>query len=158
MQPLALTLYNELRQAHATVCTAESCTGGLISAAITEIPGSSEVFLGSIVAYANAVKQSLLGVSAETLERYGAVSSQTMEQMLSGVMNATGADCAMATSGIAGPGGGTPDKPVGTVWIGAAVKGERIVRLYHLDGNRRQITAAATLAAMQQLLELLAQR
>ena len=104
--------------------TAESCTGGGIAALITSIPGSSNYFKGGIVAYSNEVKMSLLDVPAETLEMYGAVSRETVAEMAKGVMKRLKTDCAIATSGIAGPGGGTPEKPVGTIWIAVAYKSE----------------------------------
>lgn len=104
--------------------TAESCTGGGIAALITSIPGSSNYFKGGIVAYSNEVKMSLLDVSAETLEMYGAVSRETVTEMAKGVMKRLKTDCAIATSGIAGPGGGTPEKPVGTIWMAVAYKSE----------------------------------
>ncbi|MDE6215627.1 CinA family protein [Bacteroides sp.] len=104
--------------------TAESCTGGGIAALITSIPGSSNYFKGGIVAYSNEVKMSLLDVSAETLEMYGAVSRETVAEMAKGAMKRLKTDCAIATSGIAGPGGGTPEKPVGTIWIAVAYKSE----------------------------------
>lgn len=144
-----------LRAQKQTLCTAESCTGGNIAHRITEVPGCSDVFMGGIVSYDNSVKRGILGVSAETLEAYGAVSRQVVRQMLSGACRATGASCAMATSGIAGPGGGTPEKPVGTVWIGAVAPGkEPDIRLLHFDGNRSEVIEQATAAAMQILLEL----
>ena len=105
-----------------SLSTAESCTGGGIAALITSVPGSSEYFNGSIVAYSNEIKMSLLHVSAETLEKHGAVSRETVTEMVKGAMKTLKTDCAVATSGIAGPGGGTPEKPVGTVWIAAAYK------------------------------------
>ena len=107
-----------------TLATAESCTGGGIAACITAIPGSSECFKGGVVAYSNEVKSSVLHVKPETLERYGAVSQNTVSEMARGVQALMGTDCAIATSGIAGPGGGTPNKPVGTIWIAVAYKNE----------------------------------
>ena len=95
-----------------SLSTAESCTGGGIAALITSVPGSSEYFNGSIVAYSNEIKMSLLHVSAETLEKHGAVSRETVTEMVKGAMKTLKTDCAVATSGIAGPGGGTPEKPV----------------------------------------------
>lgn len=102
------------------VSTAESCTGGLISAAITSVSGASEVFEMGICSYANIIKQEKLNVPAEYLEKYGAVSEQTARAMAKGVMAAAGSDFAVSTTGIAGPTGGTAEKPVGTVWIGIA--------------------------------------
>lgn len=102
------------------VTTAESCTGGLLAGAITAVPGSSAWFHGSVVAYDNAVKTALLGVGVQTLQQHGAVSEATVRQMASGALTALRASWAMAVSGIAGPGGGLPGKPVGTVWFGLA--------------------------------------
>lgn len=107
-----------------SLSTAESCTGGGIAALITSVPGSSEYFNGGIVSYSNEVKISLLHVSTETLEKQGAVSRETVMEMVKGAMKTLKTDCAVATSGIAGPGGGTPEKPVGTIWIAAAYKNE----------------------------------
>ena len=116
-----------------TVSTAESCTGGGIAARLTSVPGSSEYVKGGIIAYSNEVKINLLGVSPETLERVGAVSRETVEQMALGAMKRLKTDCAVATSGIAGPGGGTPEKPVGTIWIAVAYKNE--IQTRKLEGN-----------------------
>lgn len=113
-----------LKAKNLSLSTAESCTGGGIAALITSVPGSSEYFNGGIVAYSNDVKMSLLHVSPGTLEKYGAVSRETVTEMVKGVMKTLKTDCAVATSGIAGPGGSTPGKPVGTVWIAAAYKNE----------------------------------
>ena len=103
-----------------TLSTAESCTGGSIAALITSVPGSSEYFKGGVVAYSNEVKMNMLHVSPETLQKYGAVSRETVIEMVQGVMESMKTDCAVATSGIAGPGGGTPEKPVGTIWMAVA--------------------------------------
>lgn len=106
-----------LSSAGLRLATAESCTGGLIAKLITDVPGSSDVFLGGIVSYANEVKMSPLGVRAETLKAHGAVSEETALEMADGARRVCGADIAVSTTGIAGPGGGTPEKPVGTVYI-----------------------------------------
>jgi PncC family amidohydrolase len=103
-----------------TLAAAESCTGGLVSYRITSVPGSSDYFLGGIVAYSNEMKTSLLGVAPETLERYGAVSEQCAREMAEGARRATGADIAVATTGIAGPGGATARKPVGLIYVACA--------------------------------------
>ena len=103
-----------------TMSTAESCTGGTISALITSVPGSSAYFLGSVTSYANSVKIGVLGVDADIIEKHGAVSSECVAAMAEGVRKLTGSDYSVATSGIAGPGGGTPEKPVGTVWVGVS--------------------------------------
>ena len=117
-----------------TLVTAESCTAGSVAAAITAVAGSSQFFKGGIIAYSNEIKESLLGVTHETLETHGAVSEETVIEMVKGAMKALKTDCAVATSGIAGPGGGTPEKPVGTVWIAAGYKNE--IRTYRQETNR----------------------
>ena len=132
--PLEVIIGELLKKKKITVSTAESCTGGSIAARLTSIAGSSEYFNGSIVAYSNEVKMNLLYVSPETLERHGAVSEETVIEMVKGAMKALKTDCAVATSGIAGPGGGTPEKPVGTVWIAAGYKNE--IRTYKQETNR----------------------
>ena len=119
-----------------SLSTAESCTGGGIAALVTSVPGSSEYFKGGIVAYANEVKEELLGVRSETLVAYGAVSRETVVEMAKGAMNRLKTDCAVATSGIAGPGGGTPEKPVGTVWIAVAYKNEIVTMKQEGDEGR----------------------
>ncbi|WP_175629409.1 competence/damage-inducible protein A [Bacteroides acidifaciens] len=132
--PLEIIVGELLKKKKLTVSTAESCTGGSIAARLTSIAGSSEYFNGSVVAYSNDVKTRLLHVAPETLERYGAVSEKTVIEMVKGAMKALKTDCAVATSGIAGPGGGTPEKPVGTVWIAAGYKNE--IRTYKQETNR----------------------
>lgn len=138
-----------------TMGTAESCTGGNIAHLITSVPGSSAWFLGGIVSYSNQVKQEVLGVSEKTLEQYGAVSQPVAEQMVLGVKRILHCDCAVATSGIAGPGGGSPDKPVGTVWIAALCKDKIITSLFHFKGNRQEIISQSSEAALTMLLELI---
>lgn len=119
-----------------SLSTAESCTGGGVAALITSVPGSSVYFKGGIVAYDNEVKKNLLGVSPETLSAYGAVSRETVIEMAKGAMNRLKTDCAIATSGIAGPGGGTLEKPVGTVWIAVAYKNEIVTMKLEGDDGR----------------------
>lgn len=109
-----------LKASGKTLSTAESCTGGMISSLITSVPGSSEYFLGSVTSYANRVKENVLGVPSKIIEEYGAVSSECVSAMAEGVRRLTGSDYSVATSGIAGPGGGSDQKPVGTVWIGVS--------------------------------------
>lgn len=138
-----------------TLATAESCTGGHIAHRITTVAGSSAWFLGGVVAYSNPVKQEVLGVSPENLERYGAVSQAVVEQMAQGVSRLLHTDCAVATSGIAGPGGGTPDKPVGTVWIAALYKDRIQSNLFHFEGNRLEVIEQSSRAALLMLLDLL---
>lgn len=121
-----------------TLSTAESCTGGYVASRITSVPGSSAYFWGSIVSYSNQVKVSQLGVQPETLQQFGAVSEETIRQMAEGVRQTLGTNIGIATSGIAGPDGGTPDKPVGTVWIAAATDQRTLTRLLKLGQYRDQ--------------------
>lgn len=121
-----------------TLATAESCTGGYVASRITSVPGSSAYFLGSIVSYSNDVKINQLGVSAETIQQAGAVSEAVITQMAEGVRKVLKADVGMATSGVAGPGGGTPDKPVGTVWIAVSTAQRTVTRLLKLGPYRDQ--------------------
>jgi len=124
------------------VATAESCTGGWIAKALTDVAGSSSWFGVGLVTYSNEAKRSLLGVRAETLQEQGAVSEETAREMAAGALAASGADIAVAVSGIAGPDGGTPDKPVGTVWFAWAVSGATPVtyaECVHFDGDRETV-------------------
>ena len=134
-----------------TLATAESCTGGNIAAKLTALSGASAYFRGGVVAYSNEVKESALGVCHETLVRHGAVSEATVREMAVGVRERLGADFAVATTGMAGPGGGTPEKPVGTVWIAVASAAGVTAELLHLTGRRAQIverTCNAVFAAL----------
>lgn len=135
--------------------TAESCTGGRIANRITSVAGSSEYFTGGVVSYCNRVKHQVLGVSDKDLEVYGAVSRPVVEQMAQGAMRVLGCDCSVATSGIAGPGGGSEEKPVGTVWVAAAWKERMTSHCFHFDGNRKEIIEQSATAALQMLWELL---
>lgn len=135
--------------------TAESCTGGRIAHMVTSVPGSSDYFVGSIVSYANEVKQHVLGVSEESLKQKGAVSREVVEQMVTGAMRILDCDCAVATSGIAGPGGGTPEKPVGTVWIAAAYKDRMVSHCYRFGTVREQNIQRASNTALLLLMRLL---
>ena len=138
-----------LRDRGLSLATAESCTGGRIADRLTDIPGSSDYFRGSIVAYANSVKIDTLGVSGETLERYGAVSRETALEMARGARTKLETDVAVSVTGIAGPGGGLPDKPVGTTWIGLAAADGEWTRLYTWTGSRAQNKAASADAALE---------
>ncbi len=144
-----------LRDQKLTLAVAESCTGGLIAHRLTNVPGSSDYFLGGIVAYANSIKVKLLDVSPQTLEEHGAVSRQTVLEMARGTRLAFGADTAISVSGVAGPGGGSADKPVGTVWIGLAAPQGEWAFPFHFSGERLENKAAFAEAALNLLLEYL---
>lgn len=133
---LESVLAEKLKAAHKTVSFAESCTGGLISKRFTDVPGASEVFGFGFVTYANEAKIKLLGVSSETLEKHGAVSPETAREMAVGAKNVSGADFAVAVTGIAGPTGGTPEKPVGLVYMGVAFDGGADVQKLMLGGHK----------------------
>ncbi|NDY56617.1 CinA family protein [Desulfovibrio sulfodismutans] len=139
-----------------TLSTAESCTGGLIGHILTNQPGASDWCLGGVVAYANSVKTGLLGVPAATLASAGAVSKETVLAMAEGVRKATGSACAVAVSGIAGPEGGTPDKPVGTVWMAFAMPDATDAQCFQFTGSREEIKAKTAAAALGNLLARLA--
>lgn len=129
--------------------TAESCTGGLASALCTAVPGSSRWFAGGIVSYSNRIKQSLLGVEAGLLETYGAVSAQVVEGMARGAIRSLGVDVSLAVSGVAGPGGGTAEKPVGTVWIATAVRNKEKILVAsfcrQFPGDRTEVRFGAAM-------------
>ncbi|MBC8594383.1 CinA family nicotinamide mononucleotide deamidase-related protein [Oscillospiraceae bacterium N12] len=153
--PLEILVGNLLKKKNLTVSTAESCTGGSIAARLTSVPGSSEYFKGGIVAYSNEVKEELLHVSSVTLQERGAVSEETVIEMVKGAMDTLKTNCAVATSGIAGPGGGTKEKPVGTVWIAAAYKKEIITLKQETNRGREMNVERAGNNALLLLLELL---
>jgi len=138
-----------------TVAVAESCTGGLLGAALTERPGSSAYFLGGIQAYANSVKEQLLGVSHETLLSFGAVSEEVASEIALGVQRLTGSDWALSTTGIAGPDGGSEEKPVGTVWVSVADSAAVYSHKLLLDGDRSNVRNHTVLEALSMLLERL---
>jgi len=134
--------------------TAESCTGGLVCAALTEIAGSSDVVDRSFVTYSNAAKTALVGVPAEVIEAHGAVSEPTARAMAAGALAASGADVAVAITGVAGPGGGSAEKPVGLVWFGLATRDGVMTReMRYGDRGRGAVRLAATKAALEMLLE-----
>ena len=137
-----------------TLATAESCTAGNVAAIITAIPGSSRFYKGGVVAYANEVKQNMLHVNPETLAAHGAVSEETVTEMVKGAIEACDTDYAMATSGIAGPAGGTPEKPVGTIWVAAGSRDKVITAKLTEDEGRDKNIQAATKKALVLLLEL----
>lgn len=141
-----------LLKARGLACaTAESCTGGGIGAAITSAPGASDVFLGGVVSYSNAVKRDVLGVSQTTLDSVGAVSSETAAQMAEGARRLTKADLAVSVTGVAGPGGGSPEKPVGLVWFGlASARGVRTEKAL-FTGDRAAVRAKTVVHALGML-------
>ncbi len=152
----AQALGDVFRTARHTLVTAESCTGGWIAKTVTDIAGSSDWFDCGIVAYSYEAKQAMLGVRPETLEVHGAVSRETVIEMVSGALVHSGASVAVAVTGIAGPGGGSADKPVGTVWIGWKRRGGYAkAQLFHFDGDRddvRRQTVAASLEGLEALM------
>lgn len=150
---LATQLGQAAKQAGVRLTSAESCTGGLIAGAITEVAGSSSWFDEAFVTYANAAKMRRLGVSSASLEQFGAVSEAVVREMAEGARLAAGADLAVATSGIAGPDGGSPDKPVGTVWMAWASAGQTQCQCFHFDGNRQDVRLQAVFAALHGLLQ-----
>lgn len=152
---IAQVLGELLTERELTVACAESCTGGNIAHCITRNPGSSSYFLGSVVSYSNDVKADVLGVPRTDLARFGAVSKDVVEDMATGVLNLMHADCSMATSGIAGPDGGTKFKPVGSVWMAARYGGKTVSELKHFDGDRDTVIAAATNHVMVMLIKML---
>jgi PncC family amidohydrolase len=139
-----------------TLAVAESCTGGLIGHRLTNIPGSSTYFLGGVVAYAYEVKERVLGVSHATLYDYGAVSEQTAREMARGVRRALGTDVGLSVTGIAGPGGGLPGKPVGLTWIALSARNVERARDFIWDGDRASNKAQSAEAALELLREYLA--
>ena len=156
-KPLEAILGELLKQKKRTIATAESCTGGRLAAALNAQPGSSVFYLGSVVAYANEVKEQVLGVEHDTLVEYGAVSEQTVRQMAEGIRRLMHTDFAIATSGIAGPDGGTVDKPVGTVWIAWATPEGTVAERYQFGAARlrEQITQRAVTTALVRMIQLL---
>ena len=155
--PLEVLLGNLLKQRGMTIATAESCTGGRLAAVLNAQAGSSAFYMGSVVAYANDVKEQVLGVQHDTLQKYGAVSEQTVREMANGIRALTHADYAIATSGIAGPTGGTADKPVGTVWIAWATPDGTSAECFHFGvaREREQITSRAVTESLARLVECL---
>ena len=142
----------ELLKARGLVCaTAESCTGGGVGSAITSVPGSSAVFAGGVISYSNEVKRDVLGVSAEALERYGAVSPQVAEQMADGARRLLRTDLAVSLTGIAGPDGGSDEKPVGLVWFGLSTRDGTRTEKAIFRGDRAQVRAQAVVHALGML-------
>jgi nicotinamide-nucleotide amidase len=148
---LAAVVLDLCRTRRLTIGVAESCTGGMLGERLTAIPGSSDVVRGGVIAYANEVKQTLLGVSGELLERHGAVSEAVVRAMASGARRVLGVDAALAITGIAGPGGGSTEKPVGTVWIALDLGGDVTAVLLRLWGDRTEIRQRSAQGALNLL-------
>jgi len=153
--PLEKALLNIMAEKGLTLSVAESCTGGYISHLFTQHPGSSKVFLGGAVSYSNQLKESLLGVKDETIQKYGAVSEETVTEMVQGALKNFKSDFAIAVTGIAGPDGGTPDKPVGTVWIGVASAKQTLIKKFTFSSKRIQNIERSAMSALSMLNTLL---
>lgn len=152
LEKMVAALGQSLRSQRCRMATAESCTGGLVACTLTDVAGSSEWFEGGIVAYDNRVKIRLLGVPEEVLVRHGAVSRACVESMVQGVCTLMDVPVGLAISGIAGPGGGTPAKPVGTVWVAWQSAGRVWSRDFSFDGSRREIKMQSMRAAIAELV------
>ena len=153
---IAEILVSELIAAGRSVSTAESCTGGWIATLITDLPRSSQWFDAAVVCYSNAAKSRLLAVPAQTIEEFGAVSGDTVLYMTDGLFEKTGADVAVSVSGIAGPEGGSADKPVGTVWLCWGKRGKTsLAHEYHFEGDREAVRLQTVDAALNAVMDLL---
>jgi nicotinamide-nucleotide amidase len=148
---LAEAVLDRARLAGTTIGVAESCTGGMLAAALTDVPGASDAFCGGLVAYSNRVKTALLGVSRDTLGRHGAVSAEVAQEMALGAADALGTDITLSVTGIAGPAGGSDDKPVGLVWFGMARGGTTTAFDHRFPGDRSRIRTRAVVAALNAL-------
>lgn len=148
-------LVQTLAEMGLTISTAESCTGGMVASTIIDIPGASDVYNEGFITYSNDAKTKYLKVSEEVLESFGAVSEEVVRQMALGCRNVTGSDVSIATSGVAGPGGGTVEKPVGLVYIACAYKDIVAIKDYKFEGDRTQIRKQATVEAISIALDLL---
>jgi nicotinamide-nucleotide amidase len=158
---LAESLVNELTAARKSVATAESCSGGWVAKALTDIPGSSRAFAYGIVSYSNGAKESILGVQTDTLIEHGAVSEAVVREMAEGVLQLSGADFGVAVSGVAGPGGGSEEKPVGMVWFGWARRKKRGCDVFaecrQFAGDRNEVRRQSVLVALEGVRERLRQ-
>ncbi len=148
-------LFEYLKQNNLTVSTAESCTGGMIASAITNVSGSSGFFGTGVVTYSNEAKMKLIGVKKETLEKYGAVSEHTASEMAEGILKLSGADVSVAVTGIAGPTGGTAEKPVGLVFIGVSGKYGTFTYKNNFNGNRDEVRKQTVDRAFELVLDYL---
>lgn len=155
LRTLAAQLGQVLISADLRMATAESCTGGWVAKAITDLPGSSAWFDAAIVSYSNEAKQRLLGVPEATLEQHGAVSEATVKAMLAGIFEHTAADVGVSISGIAGPEGGSPEKPVGSVWLAWGLRAQAVqAQQYHFKGEREAVRSQAAAEALKCLILL----
>jgi PncC family amidohydrolase len=153
--PLEQLVRERLLELNLTLAVAESCTGGLLSHLITNVPGSSAYFLGGAITYANQIKMNILGVKQTTLDKFGAVSRETVLEMAQGVKMLMQADIGLSTSGIAGPGGGTPEKPVGLTWIGISGHDTNLAHRFLWKGDRLAVKEQTAHQALQILLKTL---
>jgi len=152
IRSLRTAIIKYLSAKNKTLSCAESCTGGLLVAKLIAVSGASEVIEGSMVTYSNKIKQEWLGVKEETLRKYGAVSSECVSEMLDGIMQKANSDISIAISGIAGPTGGTPEKPVGTVYIGVKNRDKKTIKKYHFNGDRNFIQELAARSALEMFI------
>ena len=148
MKSIEFELCNNLIQNNLKIATAESCTGGMIASKITNVPGASACFDCGVVTYSNGQKTKLLGVSPKTLETFGAVSEETALEMCDGIKKLANADIGISVTGIAGPDGGTPEKPVGTVWIGVCTKNIHKAFKFLFEGNREKVREQTAIMAL----------
>lgn len=155
MQQLVRQIHTRLLEQKLTIAVAESCTGGLLASRLTSLPGSSAYFLLGVVAYSNRAKAAILGVPAPVIKQFGAVSRQTCLAMARGAGKQAGSDCAVAITGIAGPGGGTRAKPVGTVWICCLAANKQDCRRFRFAGGRAAVRSRAAAQALRMLAPLL---
>lgn len=154
--PLVSLLAEQLQRKNFKLAVAESCTGGLLAAALTDLPGSSAWFDRALITYSNAAKQEILGIDSQLIDQEGAVSCEVVKAMVEGIFATSPVDCAVATSGIAGPSGGSIDKPVGTVWIAVGIRGEEIqAEKFHFLGDRQNIREQAVEKALIKMTTLL---
>ena len=153
LDELASRVIEIFREKGLSLAFAESCTGGMIAETITNVAGASDIFYGSAVTYVNSAKERILGVTRETLEKHGAVSSECAEEMACGARRVYGADVAMSVTGIAGPGGGSEGKPVGTVWFGLATKDGAETFRRRFDGDRAAVRRQTVEEVLRRLAE-----
>jgi PncC family amidohydrolase len=155
MESQIARLFELLKSQRFTVAVAESCTGGLLGGCVTSAAGASAYFRGGVIAYDNGIKRDILGVRSDILERFGAVSAPVVEAMAGGAAKLFGCDCAMSVSGIAGPGGGTEEKPVGLVFVGAFCRGAALSRKFIFSGDREAVRNRSVATAIGFLVEAL---